>query len=219
METYRCPDCNAFHPQPRCKPERDEWPEPSNRQEHDPYTPERGIELAMECFVSALKRTDEWTKDLAVAYVQADAALSSLVNERDAARGELEKSQIALTEIRRMNSCTDGSNAAKGVIEVEAAKALSAFDRARREAVRVERLQEISEEDAKAEGVARDDEPCDHSRHSCEDVGCLGQTFKSSFCTLWCELHGDDSWRSNPEVVAITFKVEKRNIDKGPQHG
>lgn len=77
--------------------------------------------------------------------------------------------------------------------------------------VKVERLQEISEGDAQAEGVEADDEPCDHTRRSCEEVGCLGQTFKSTFCTLWAYINGTDSWRSNPWVWVIEFKpVEGR---------
>jgi len=33
------------------------------------------------------------------------------------------------------------------------------------------------------------------------------------FAELWRSLHDDDLWSLNPEVVAITFEVHKRNID------
>lgn len=72
--------------------------------------------------------------------------------------------------------------------------------------VRVERLQDISEADAQAEGVPRDTEPCDHIRQRCEDIGCLGQTHKASFCNLWCDLNGIPSWNANPYVWVVEFK-------------
>lgn len=31
---------------------------------------------------------------------------------------------------------------------------------------------------------------------------------------LWDELHGEGAWRSDPEVVALTFKVHKVNVDE-----
>lgn len=72
--------------------------------------------------------------------------------------------------------------------------------------LRVERLQDISETDAQNEGVPRDTEPCDHIRQSCEDIGCLGQTHKASFCNLWCDLNGIPSWNANPWVWVVEFK-------------
>lgn len=73
--------------------------------------------------------------------------------------------------------------------------------------VRVQRLQEISEEDARAEGVARDTSPCDHKRYSCEEIGCMGQTHRAGFCDRWCDLHGIDTWLSNPLVWALSLKT------------
>jgi len=81
-------------------------------------------------------------------------------------------------------------------------------------AMRIERLQAITDADAVAEGVERDTELCDHPRHTCEEVGCLGPTFRSAFAALWSELHGAGAWHSNPKVVVISFKVEARNIDQ-----
>lgn len=77
--------------------------------------------------------------------------------------------------------------------------------------IRVERLNEISEEDAKAEGVKTH-----HTK--------LGITYydyttgyfnglldaKESFQTLWQSINGPDSWQANPFVWVISFK----KIDK-----
>lgn len=69
--------------------------------------------------------------------------------------------------------------------------------------VRVERLQEISEEDAQAEGV----EMGYHfhgfaaERHPPTPVG-----FRPMFRRLWGEINGEGSWEANPWVWAITFK-------------
>lgn len=69
-------------------------------------------------------------------------------------------------------------------------------------ATKIERLQDISERDAVLEGVY-----CVR-RHENDDASPT-----QLFAMLWCNLHGDDSWNANPEVVALTFTVEKRNID------
>lgn len=62
--------------------------------------------------------------------------------------------------------------------------------------VRVQRLQEITEEDARAEGY---------------DTEIGGP--RNWFCVLWKCLHGNDAWDANPSVVAINFHVRRRNID------
>lgn len=70
--------------------------------------------------------------------------------------------------------------------------------------VRVERLNDISEADAQAEGV----QPiCDH--------GVGNQHLHSiAFQQLWCSLHGDGAWIANPWAVAVSFSVHARNIDQ-----
>ncbi len=72
--------------------------------------------------------------------------------------------------------------------------------------VRVERLQDITEEDAKAEGVERDTEPCAHGGRTCAESRCMGQTYRAGFCQLWCRLYGPDSWDANPWVWVVEFK-------------
>lgn len=69
------------------------------------------------------------------------------------------------------------------------------------EAVKIERLQEISEADAEAEGV--------RAIAARPDAHAL-----TVFSGLWETLHGPGSWHANPEVVALSFLVEKRNIDQ-----
>ncbi|MFF6477675.1 hypothetical protein ACET4O_23870 [Pseudomonas aeruginosa] len=71
-------------------------------------------------------------------------------------------------------------------------------------AVRVERLQDISEEQALAEGVCG--EPCDHARQACADIGCWGDTAKGAFGFLWESLNGEGSWAANPWVWVVEFK-------------
>lgn len=68
--------------------------------------------------------------------------------------------------------------------------------------VRVQRLQDISEADAVAEGWK-----------SPEELGCGTWRPVGWFFDLWRTLHGPDAWDANPWVVALTFTVEQRNID------
>ncbi|TAD89905.1 MAG: hypothetical protein EAZ99_07900 [Alphaproteobacteria bacterium] len=79
--------------------------------------------------------------------------------------------------------------------------------------VRVQRLQDISEADAKAEG-AEDQGPCDHQRQGCEDIGCCGPGYRGGFHLIWASIHGPDAWQTNPWVMAITFEVHQCNIDR-----
>lgn len=79
--------------------------------------------------------------------------------------------------------------------------------------VRVQRLQDISEEDAIADGAVKlvmegDAEAfyLDHERG----------THRCGFAGLWDHINGKRegaTWDDNPWVVALTFTAEKRNID------
>lgn len=95
--------------------------------------------------------------------------------------------------------------------------------------VRVQRLQDCSEEDAVAEGIY----PWQH-----EELGTLysferpGDTVyrgrnkiaspagfdraSHAYCRLWDNINGEGAWDKNPWIVAVSFSVEQRNIDEVP---
>ena len=79
--------------------------------------------------------------------------------------------------------------------------------------VRVQRLQEISEADAVAEGIFH--RPSDfYPQGVWTHGGDEGwHTPEAAYRHLWNSLHGPDAWDENPWVVAITFTTERRNID------
>lgn len=78
-------------------------------------------------------------------------------------------------------------------------------------ATKIERLQEISEVDAKAEGV---DPQIMHANFGYGSPNSGGEhDYARGFADLWDRLHGPESWSANPEVVALTFRVVRANID------
>lgn len=99
---------------------------------------------------------------------------------------------------------------------------------------KIELLKEISEDDAFAEGIETDAwDMAPVARNYGEDdawfvgwpmgvdapsvsVDCR-EVCRRSFESLWCSLHGPESWDSNPEVVVPTFKVQRFNIDALPK--
>lgn len=66
--------------------------------------------------------------------------------------------------------------------------------------VRVERLQDIREDDARAEG-------CDPVIHEDGAIDC--GTRKTTFARLWNHIHGPDAWEANPWVWVIAFERVK----------
>lgn len=89
--------------------------------------------------------------------------------------------------------------------------------------VRVERLQDISEWDAVAEGVELEsaDPPFHYVPgiwpHSITAVGVEepgGRHAARSFAKLWGHINGPESWQANPWVVVVGFSVHARNIDQ-----
>lgn len=104
--------------------------------------------------------------------------------------------------------------------------------------VRVQRLQDISDADAEAEGATS--RPRCHGFRSRHDgwsmdwsrVGQLSRrplgrilherdvslgSARMAFANYWNFLHGPNAWDENPWVVAITFDVHRRNIDDDPE--
>ncbi len=76
--------------------------------------------------------------------------------------------------------------------------------------VRVQRLQDISEADAQAEGLVEVYEGWATDR----DGRHWGPTARASYRVLWNDLHGEDAWDRNPWVTALTFTVHRQNIDQ-----
>lgn len=91
--------------------------------------------------------------------------------------------------------------------------------------VRVERLQDCSEADARDEGVEYEtaDPPFWYVPgiypHSITAVGAEERNPRpaaASYAKLWNHINGPGSWESNPWVVAISFRVHRGNIDAAP---
>lgn len=76
------------------------------------------------------------------------------------------------------------------------------------EDIKVERLQDISEEDAVAEGLKVQQTKLGESYFD-YTTGYHNGLFKprASFRTLWQSLHSPESWEANPWVWAVKFKV------------
>jgi len=95
-------------------------------------------------------------------------------------------------------------------------------------AVRVERLHDISEADAEAEGcefelwdqtlAVRDySKPDGWFQGWSEEAGGTyveaDRIWRASFRSLWESINGPESWQANPWVVVVGFSVHARNID------
>ena len=77
--------------------------------------------------------------------------------------------------------------------------------------IRVERVQDISEHDAIAEGVTL--------LQSCTSgylplVDNINNAYIRGYANLWNKINGVESWNQNPWVWAIKFDVIKQNIDE-----
>lgn len=76
--------------------------------------------------------------------------------------------------------------------------------------VRVERVQDISEEDAVAEGCQAvgaglcTEDPDDY-------MGCLSA--RTAYAALWDSINGPGSWGENPWCWSLHFHVHKQNVD------
>lgn len=82
--------------------------------------------------------------------------------------------------------------------------------------VRVERLNDISEEDAAAEGLIRL-RSGRYGVHKGEQYAGLAQhTARARFADLWASIHGPEAWAANPWVAAISFRVHRAKIDALP---
>jgi hypothetical protein len=83
------------------------------------------------------------------------------------------------------------------------------------EEIRVERLQDISEEDARNEGIERIGgnaykvySDCFSQYPKPKDDGVrISFSSRYSFATLWAKINGPESWIQNPYVWVVKFKV------------
>lgn len=91
--------------------------------------------------------------------------------------------------------------------------------------IRLERVRDISEEDARAEGIRFLERDKYHSQDFCgvdrENYDIYGPNAYTSFMRLWDSINGkprkngvDISWYANPYVWAITFKPIFKHIDE-----
>jgi hypothetical protein len=85
--------------------------------------------------------------------------------------------------------------------------------------VRVQRLAEISEGDALAEGIKPQSQKTAREGGAVTGWGYDGPdgrgepTARAAYRALWNSLHGHDAWEANPWVAAVTFSVRRGNID------
>lgn len=68
--------------------------------------------------------------------------------------------------------------------------------------VRIERLHDITEDDAQREGV----------EHTAEDMRITAglRPYSSAFARLWKQIHGNQSWKGNPVLVVFDFVVKEQ---------
>jgi hypothetical protein len=83
--------------------------------------------------------------------------------------------------------------------------------------VRVQRLQDISEEDAEAEGLwycpEGDGAGFWFSGPEMTEKHVWGEGSVECYARLWDHINGKGAWDANPWVAAYTFEVHKCNID------
>lgn len=78
---------------------------------------------------------------------------------------------------------------------------------------KVERLQDISEQDCEREGLWRENVGPTWVYAASEDAKWQFENPRDAFINLWLSIHGNEAWTANPEVIALTFKVHAANVD------
>lgn len=80
--------------------------------------------------------------------------------------------------------------------------------------VRVERLQDISESDAIAEGIIHLETDYDGQKwYGIPDLGHGYPSAQLAYKALWESINGEGSWEANPWLWVIDFDVHKQNVD------
>lgn len=78
--------------------------------------------------------------------------------------------------------------------------------------VRVQRLQDISEADARAEGIT--EEAVEAELHCAEAMNQKEpRPAAARFGVIWASIYGAESWSANPWVWALSFEVLRQNVD------
>lgn len=81
------------------------------------------------------------------------------------------------------------------------------------EDVRVQRLQDISREDAISEGIQRVGGGLLRWERWTGAEGQAGMSPEAAYALLWNSINGAGAWGANPWVVAVTFRTIRANID------
>lgn len=80
--------------------------------------------------------------------------------------------------------------------------------------VKVERLHDISETDAKAEGIEVAEHDDDRWIYPIPGTEEYAATARGAYQEVWEGINGRGSWEANPWICAITFRVIRANINK-----
>lgn len=84
------------------------------------------------------------------------------------------------------------------------------------EEIRIERLHDITQEDALEEGVKhvidKATRYCGYN-YMCDEYNLLTTPY-NGFRSLWCKLHGEESWKANPWVWVINFKIHEKDYKR-----
>lgn len=73
--------------------------------------------------------------------------------------------------------------------------------------IKVERLHDITEESAKAEGISRYPKSPIYGYKNYLDADAFCLSAVESFKTLWCSINGPESWQANPWLWVVKYKV------------
>ncbi len=79
--------------------------------------------------------------------------------------------------------------------------------------VRVERVQDISDEDCEAEGIERPHTPPPYRDATGELVLPYTRTWHGAFRSLWENTNGAGAWERNDWTWALSFEVLRENVD------
>jgi hypothetical protein len=118
---------------------------------------------------------------------------------RERGGGELPLYEVAVPEGVDLDDYPDGWRLSRSMPRWASRITLEVTD------VRVQRLQDISEEDAKAEGV--------ELTETVRGRRCWHASHRAAFASLWNSINDPEAWEANPWVSCISFRPHLKNID------